>query len=215
MTETSTTTIRVDLQAPQYRLYRWFDSDDVLLYIGVTCRPELRASAHSLHSYWSRFAKRCEYDRQTTESRVEGLDWERQAIQNDRPVFNMSPRAPGALKAQREYLTAHGIDFATTSYGREPNHPDLTSLNRPLDAPRTEFVVVHLHPEELALIAGVITTEEVTVEEWIRGRAMAQAKTKRLSMNYAARMERERQEKVVRLARRRAAAEARKKAAHD
>lgn len=69
-------------------LYRHFDHEGVLLYIGIANEPDRRAEQHRYHSEWFRFV-----DSTTVEwhpSREVAHEAERDAIKAERPVFNLT-----------------------------------------------------------------------------------------------------------------------------
>lgn len=74
-------------------LYRFFDSEDRLLYVGITCRPGVRFSEHSKEKTWW-----IEVDRITLEkfeSRDELFNAEQVAIEKENPIYNVQrPRPP-------------------------------------------------------------------------------------------------------------------------
>lgn len=87
-------------------LYRWYDVDDVLLYVGITDDPGQRKHSHSQKSPWMAFAVRSE--RVTFPTRVAGAEAEERAIRAERPVFNRAHNdSPGARLRAVEYLLAH------------------------------------------------------------------------------------------------------------
>jgi hypothetical protein len=67
-------------------LYRHFDVDDVLLYVGISERPGARSSGHAADSVWVQFAVREEAV--WLDSREEALAAERITIQSEKPLFN-------------------------------------------------------------------------------------------------------------------------------
>ncbi|MER7331763.1 MULTISPECIES: GIY-YIG nuclease family protein [unclassified Micromonospora] len=95
--------IRRDLTA----LYFWYDTDDVLLYIGITGDLATRQTAHAKRSTWAEFADHSTVQRLPT--RLHALDAEREAIKAERPLFNVThndtPEARARLVA---YLIEHG-----------------------------------------------------------------------------------------------------------
>jgi hypothetical protein len=67
-------------------LYRWYDQDDVLLYVGVSTNVARRAGQHEDTEWWHRVA------RSTVEqfdSRGAALDAEAKAIREERPLYNI------------------------------------------------------------------------------------------------------------------------------
>lgn len=84
--------------AAETALYRHFDADGKLLYVGVSLSAVHRLSQHRDHSHWfRRIAK------MTTEwypSRSEALDAERMAVRNEHPECNVQLKE---TKAQAEF----------------------------------------------------------------------------------------------------------------
>lgn len=68
-------------------LYRHFDADEILLYIGISEIPIDRTRSHGLTSVWMPFI-----DTMTAKwygSRLEAMTVEREAIANEEPLFNI------------------------------------------------------------------------------------------------------------------------------
>lgn len=90
------------------RLYRWFDADGALLYVGISSRPAERAHEHIGTSDWTRWASRTELDPITHPTREDALRAEARAILDEEPVFNIAgARSPAARI--NAYLSAKGI----------------------------------------------------------------------------------------------------------
>lgn len=87
-------------------LYRHWDADGVLLYVGISADPRVRRRTHERHSVWTEFAVREEVewhpDRQAAEVA------ERDAIVAEKPLFNGQHTTPEAQVACVEYLIKHG-----------------------------------------------------------------------------------------------------------
>lgn len=66
-------------------LYRHFDADGKLLYVGISLSALQRTMSHK-HSGWWEMVTRIEIERHNT--RDEALDAEREAIKTERPEFN-------------------------------------------------------------------------------------------------------------------------------
>lgn len=73
-------------EADRCALYRHFDAQGVLLYVGITARPERRAEQHRARSRWWRFVGRSEVE--WFDSSKEAAQAERDAIHAEEPVFN-------------------------------------------------------------------------------------------------------------------------------
>ncbi len=70
-----------------YYLYRHFDQGGILLYVGIALNPVYRLSQHRNTSPWYWSIARIEISR--FETREESEAAERDAIQNERPLFNL------------------------------------------------------------------------------------------------------------------------------
>lgn len=88
-------------------LYRWWDADGLLLYIGISDDLATRTSNHVKASSWMDFAALCKITRFTT--RNEAAAAETEAIKAERPLFNdRHNRSPEAQRRLVEYLVKHG-----------------------------------------------------------------------------------------------------------
>lgn len=68
-------------------LYRHFDADGALLYVGISCRPITRLKQHEHDSSWAAQIARVSVERFLT--RQEALEAERLAIKKERPRHNV------------------------------------------------------------------------------------------------------------------------------
>jgi hypothetical protein len=84
-------------------LYRYYDADDVLLYVGLTNSDGTRDSAHRRHSRWMAFAVR-RVKGEEFANRDDALEAERVAIRSEAPIFN---RAGGVPRRAIDYLFDH------------------------------------------------------------------------------------------------------------
>jgi hypothetical protein len=88
-------------------LYRWFDTADVLLYVGISAAPAGRAETHERESAWMQFAAWSAVEALPTRSRA--LKAESAAIAREKPVFNIQGNdTPAARQRRDDYLTSHG-----------------------------------------------------------------------------------------------------------
>lgn len=69
-------------------LYRHFDADDILLYVGITWDLNQRNYLHSFNSVWYPFSARCEVE--WLDNRSAAFEAERNAIHDEMPLFNIS-----------------------------------------------------------------------------------------------------------------------------
>lgn len=77
-------------------LYRYFDADDALLYVGVSADPFVRRGQHARKD-WMRELRYAEFE--WFSSRSDALDAEKQAIWRERPKWNIvHARTPRALR---------------------------------------------------------------------------------------------------------------------
>lgn len=81
-------------------VYRWYDADDQMLYVGVSNNPAARADQHSREKPWWSQVARCEVV--WFSSRPEALVAERAAIQTEMPTLNYvgTPRQSEAQRRQ-------------------------------------------------------------------------------------------------------------------
>jgi predicted GIY-YIG superfamily endonuclease len=89
-------------------LYRFFDAEDRLLYVGITCHLPRRLSEHQ-RKRWTDDAARVELERFTT--REEALAAERAAIQTEHPSVNRKlvvKRGPRRRAGYRRRRREHG-----------------------------------------------------------------------------------------------------------
>jgi hypothetical protein len=90
------------------RLYRWYDEDDRLLYVGISNEPATRALTHLRGSRWTDFAVRMELDPASFPDRPTALEAEAEAIRQERPIFN-TIHAFASRAAQVRYLRERGV----------------------------------------------------------------------------------------------------------
>jgi excinuclease UvrABC nuclease subunit len=87
-------------------LYRFYDADDVLLYVGVTDSLTDRTSSHALASSWMEFAVRSTIERYKT--RHDAEEMEVAAIRGERPLFNLAYNDdPESDRRLVDYLIEH------------------------------------------------------------------------------------------------------------
>ena len=90
-----------------YRLYRYFDMRDVLLYIGRTGDIGRRNGSHIARSKWMQFTARSSVERHDRLADLKVA--EREAIEAERPIFNkLHNSTPEAVLRLRAYLEAAG-----------------------------------------------------------------------------------------------------------
>jgi hypothetical protein len=87
-------------------LYRHYDADGILLYVGISSDPKLRRRSHQRRSAWTEFAVREQVEWLPDRSTAE--DAERDAIKVEKPLFNGAHTTPEAQVACVEYLIRRG-----------------------------------------------------------------------------------------------------------
>lgn len=85
-------------------LYRHFDSDGRLLYIGIASDPETRRKQHQRNSRWARLSDDMAVEWFTTRGEAEAA--ERAAIASERPIFNTTHAGREAKERAIDYLLA-------------------------------------------------------------------------------------------------------------
>lgn len=82
------------------KLYRHFDADGVLLYVGITSSIPRRTAEHASRSHWSDDAVSMTWE--TFETREEALAAERLAIAAEKPLHNvMRPVRPSCAPSEQ------------------------------------------------------------------------------------------------------------------
>ena len=92
--------------SPRCALYRHYDDEGILLYVGISEKPLGRGKAHAKESVWVAFAARIEAewlpDRATAETA------ERNAIRAEKPIFNKVHALVDANARIADYLASRG-----------------------------------------------------------------------------------------------------------
>lgn len=94
---------------PTY-LYRLYDADDALLYVGIAFVPTLRWREHRLTKYWWKFVARHTLDLFPT--RTEAKAAELAAIEEERPLFNKMGSALIPRRQRRERIVEAELRWA-------------------------------------------------------------------------------------------------------
>lgn len=88
-------------------LYRHWDADGRLLYVGIAKRPMARERQHEASSPWMVF--QAEMTVEPFGSRADAEAAEAEAIRTEEPLFNVAGNeSPGARRRLVEYLVKHG-----------------------------------------------------------------------------------------------------------
>lgn len=92
-------------QVTKTDLYRHFDENGTLLYVGVSLSAIYRLSQHKKGSHWHSKISRQEIEHFAT--REEALDAETRAIQNENPLYNKQKRLkPTPLRREKYDVVA-------------------------------------------------------------------------------------------------------------
>jgi hypothetical protein len=137
-------------------LYRVRDERGVLLYVGVTNTPMLRLESHTKSAVWSLYASSVTFERYMTRDAV--LDAERNAIIDDRPVFNKihSPLDDEDISSYIEWRRILGLRVAQSN--REPRKPiDVETIS-------SDDVVEQLVPPRVE--RKIFLSEESLARRW-------------------------------------------------
>jgi hypothetical protein len=134
-----------------HHLYRWYDHEGLLLYVGITNNLRARTTAHWSQSWWTQFAAVVDWNPSESGTRDEVQRREVAAIIAERPVFN-STASPAARQRTIGYLVERGVD-PLEHVSTLPAH---TRLNvEPIDCGVTAQRVNPVRPEEILRRGGV------------------------------------------------------------
>jgi len=82
------------------QLYRHFDAQDRLLYVGISLSTVARLTQHRISSDWYSQISRVEIQKFDTRSEAEGAEWE--AIQKEKPIYNIIGNKPASRRVRFE-----------------------------------------------------------------------------------------------------------------
>lgn len=88
-----------------HTLYRFFDADNNLLYVGITCSPPVRLKQHKREKTWWADVARIEFEQHESREALEAA--EREAIPRENPRYNIMLRT--ARPPKPEGLTPRDI----------------------------------------------------------------------------------------------------------
>jgi predicted GIY-YIG superfamily endonuclease len=147
---------------PQFRfLYRWFDANGKLLYIGITTDPEARERHHRSGSWWIRWASRCDVEYPQVLSLVDAERDELRAITTEGPVFNKQG-VHDPFQRVAAYLDGLGIN----PYDYADRFPH---AGRPyVENPRDVVVTIRLTVSEKALVDAAAARDGMKAGPWMR-----------------------------------------------
>lgn len=105
-------------------LYRYFDADDVLLYVGISLTSVRRMSEHRSKSYW--YSKAVKITIERFETRIAAFDAEATAILREKPLHNKAGKytkstfrdiypceTDDTIARSTEVATSLGVDIKT------------------------------------------------------------------------------------------------------
>lgn len=107
-------------------LYRAYDEQDILLYVGISSSPLLRLTEHTRVARWAMYAVKVTFERFPARSAVEKA--EREAIRTERPIFNIA-HTEGVSRSfeylQERYARGLFVDWPPpTHLGPRSSAPD-------------------------------------------------------------------------------------------
>ncbi len=106
-------------------IYRHYDRDGVLLYVGLSLNPIKRLGQHRVHSLWFYSITRVEIE--WAKNREAAADEERRAVRAERPLFNTVYNRPSS---ERRAVTPKPISKAC------PAEPvEIKPQSRPVQGP--------------------------------------------------------------------------------
>lgn len=132
-------------------LYRHFDKDDVLLYVGVSLRVLQRLGQHKANSHW--FVRIAKVTLENYDSREAVLEAERQAILSEKPLHNY----------QREKKAA-GRSTLLAKPTREESPPTKPDLSRAYLVNRMVQFKPLYKAQEVSKLLGINT---VQIHKWM------------------------------------------------
>jgi hypothetical protein len=127
-------------------LYRHFDGNGKLLYIGISLYPLLRTAQHAHYSLWMERVSKITLQKIADRNEAEKI--ERKAILDENPEFNI--RRTGAARGKSAFIAASDWDYVP---------PDPTKPSATFDE------VVAFFGSESAL-AKAIGAQQSTVMRW-------------------------------------------------
>lgn len=141
-------------------VYRYYDSDDLLIYVGITSRGIARNREHNTSKEWWPHVARQEVEHFDT--RELAADRERSLIQAFRPPFNKQHN-PQSTELQAAYLAYRGATGEPSS-GRSL----FNSLSRqvPLvfvDQPSKRHIIMRSQPQHSPLACSIVHQPGVKV----------------------------------------------------
>ena len=101
-----------------YCLYRCFDDHGKLLYIGITGNFAQRTFNHEQNSKWFRKARNLTLHH--FQSREATLDAEREAIKNERPIYNIMHNGRFVYYVRTRKVTNDPIGDFVSDFNRDP-----------------------------------------------------------------------------------------------
>jgi len=137
-------------------LYRYYDSQDNLLYVGISICSIKRLKSHVKNSPWSADVSRMAIEKFNT--REEALAAEAKAIREERPRFNVHHSGPEKPKPKRaEANKMNGLKAWRESKGWSQNHLANT-LNKKMNS---KFTQAHISAWENGTMPGADVGEAI------------------------------------------------------
>ena len=137
------------MKSNSQNLYRHFDKDGELLYIGISISALLRLSQHKNESHWFDHIVRVDIER--FDSRISVLGAEKEAIKNEKPKYNSKHN----LYHPKPFNVKNIIKLDLNIYGNDKTKKLIHYME-----------ILNFSKHEVSKAAGVNIR---TVERWLSG----------------------------------------------
>jgi hypothetical protein len=151
-----------DLATRHHALYRFYDRSDVLLYVGITVDLPTRMGNHQTDKPWWADVARMTVEHHA--SRADVLDAERQAIRDEKPLYNVHHNE--LVEVEEDESADHLRVLYTTAFELLEDDDERQAI---LHDARFDFEGNELGPEAHRLSA---TEDAISILGWGRTRAI-------------------------------------------
>jgi predicted GIY-YIG superfamily endonuclease len=147
----------VNIHTARTALYRLYDGEGVLLYVGITNMPNVRFAAHSMKSWWKRVDRK---DIVWFDNRQQAEQAETRAIRDEQPVFNVakspwrSVAAAAELNDLPDDLDEFDLRLVEVARARHQAKEELLAADEELRELVAEGRAQGLGPSHLARLTG-------------------------------------------------------------
>lgn len=147
----------VNIHTARTALYRLYDREGALLYVGITNMPNVRFASHSMKSWWKRVTRK---DIVWFDNRQQAEQAETKAIHEEQPVFNVakspwrSVTAAAELSDLPDGLDEFDLMLVEAARVRHQAKEDLLAADAELRKSVVEGRAAGLGPSHLARLTG-------------------------------------------------------------